>query len=155
MRGWSGLVTRTPASASEPRLDPEQTGTPNYSEHRLSLPHGSAFFLYLHQSADKRRSNATGAKEAGSPTRPHPPAKEAIGDKPEESEILWPGPTLSLTDSTAILSLVIMGVSSSRADNCTGYDALVSQSAETIDLGHGLKQTSSRSQSILFSNDSM
>jgi hypothetical protein len=42
-----------------------------------------------------------------------------------------------------------------RADNCTGYDALVSQSAETIDLGHGLKQTSSRSQSILFSNDSM
>jgi hypothetical protein len=38
--------------------------------------------------------------------------------------------------STAILSLGIMGVSSSRADNCTGYDALVSQSAETIDLGH-------------------
>jgi hypothetical protein len=85
----------------------------------------------------------------------YPPAKESIGDKPEESEILWPGPTLSLTDSTAILSLGIMGVSSSRADNCTGYDALVSQSAETIDLGHGLKQTSSRSQSILFSNDSV
>jgi hypothetical protein len=57
--------------------------------------------------------------------------------------------------STATLSLGIMGVSSSRADNCTGYDALVSQSAETIDLGHGLKQTSSRSQSILFSNDSI
>ena len=57
--------------------------------------------------------------------------------------------------STAILSLGIMGVSSSRADNCTGYDALVSQSTETIDLGHCVKQTSSRSQSILFSNDSM
>jgi hypothetical protein len=60
-----------------------------------------------------------------------------------------------LLASTAILSLSIMGVSSSRADNCTGYDALVAQSAETTDLGHGLKQTSFRSQSILLSNDSM
>jgi hypothetical protein len=57
--------------------------------------------------------------------------------------------------STAILSLGIMGVSSSRADNCTGYDALVSQSAEMTDLGHGLKQTSLKSQSILISNDSI
>jgi hypothetical protein len=56
--------------------------------------------------------------------------------------------------STAILSLGIMGVSA-WADNCTGYDALVSQSAETIDLGKGVKQTSIRSQSVLFSNDSM
>ena len=57
--------------------------------------------------------------------------------------------------STAILSLGIMGVSSSRADNCTGYDALVLQSAETLDLGHGLKQTSVRQESILISNDSI
>ena len=57
--------------------------------------------------------------------------------------------------STAILSLGIMGVSSSRADNCTGYDALVLQSAETLDLGHGLKQTSVRQESILVSNDSI
>jgi hypothetical protein len=48
-----------------------------------------------------------------------------------------------------------MGVSSSRADNCTGYDALVLQSAETLDLGHGLKQTSVRQESILVSNDSI
>ena len=57
--------------------------------------------------------------------------------------------------STAILSLGVMGVSSSRADNCTGYDALVLQSAETLDLGHGLKQTSVRQESILISNDSI
>src|SRR5215467_11671344 len=56
---------------------------------------------------------------------------------------------------TALLSLGTMGVSASWADNCTGYDALVTQSAETTDLGHGLKQTSVRSTSMLFTNDSM
>jgi hypothetical protein len=54
-----------------------------------------------------------------------------------------------------VLSLGSMGVSASWADNCTGYDAGVTQSAETTDLGHGLKQTSVRSTSMLFSNDSM
>jgi hypothetical protein len=56
---------------------------------------------------------------------------------------------------TALLSLGTMGVSASWADNCTGYDAGVTQSAETTDLGHGLKQTSVRSTSMLFTNDSM
>ena len=56
---------------------------------------------------------------------------------------------------TALLSLGTMGVSASWADNCTGYDAGVTQNAETTDLGHGLKQTSVRSTSMLFSNDSM
>src|SRR5215831_17319763 len=56
---------------------------------------------------------------------------------------------------TALLSLGTMGASASWADNCTGYDALVTQSAETTDLGHGLKQTSFRSTAMLFSNDSM
>jgi hypothetical protein len=55
----------------------------------------------------------------------------------------------------AFLLLGLMCVSPSWADNCTGYDALVTQSAETTDLGHGLKQTSVRSTSMLFSNDSM
>ena len=61
----------------------------------------------------------------------------------------------TLLVSTAILSLGIMGVSSTRADNCTGYDVLVAQSAETTDLGKGVKQTSSRSESILLSSDSI
>ena len=56
---------------------------------------------------------------------------------------------------TALLSLGTMGASASWADNCTGYDAGVTQSAETTDLGHGLKQTSVRSTSMLFSNDSI
>jgi hypothetical protein len=42
---------------------------------------------------------------------------------------------------TALLFLGTMGVSASWADNCTGYDAGVTQSAETTDLGHGLKQS--------------
>ena len=60
---------------------------------------------------------------------------------------------LRLIGYTALLGT--MGVSASWADNCTGYDAGVTQSAETTDLGHGLKQTSVRSTSMLFSNDSM
>jgi hypothetical protein len=48
-----------------------------------------------------------------------------------------------------------MCVSASWADTCTGYDALVTQTAEVTDLGHGLKQTSVRETSILVSNDSM
>ena len=55
---------------------------------------------------------------------------------------------------TAMLSL--MGMSSSWADNCSGYDSLVTQSAETIDLGHGVKQTSVKSHStVITSNDSI
>jgi hypothetical protein len=56
---------------------------------------------------------------------------------------------------TAILSLGIMGASSSWADNCTGYDPGVTLSAETTDLGHGLKLTSVRSTSMLISTDSI
>src|SRR5215469_7207587 len=55
----------------------------------------------------------------------------------------------------AFLLFGVMCVSPSWADNCTGYDALVTQSAETTDLGHGLKQTSFRSTAMLFSDDSM
>jgi hypothetical protein len=55
----------------------------------------------------------------------------------------------------AILPLGIMCMSASWADTCTGYDALVTQTAEVTDLGHGLKQTSVRQTSILVSNDSM
>ena len=54
----------------------------------------------------------------------------------------------------AVMLLGIMSVSS-WADTCTGYDILVAQSAETIDLGKGLKQTSVKSQSIVMSNDSV
>jgi hypothetical protein len=57
--------------------------------------------------------------------------------------------------STAILSLGIMGVSSSWADNCTGYGTTVTQSAETTDLGKGVKQTTWKSTSVVMSNDSI
>ena len=53
---------------------------------------------------------------------------------------------LRLIGYTALLGT--MGVSASWAGNCTGYDAGVTQSAETTDLGHGLKQTSRSLQSI-------
>jgi hypothetical protein len=57
---------------------------------------------------------------------------------------------------TAVLPLgVFCTATTSWADNCTGYDALVAQSAETTDLGQGLKLTSFKSQSILISNDSV
>ena len=56
----------------------------------------------------------------------------------------------------AILPLGIQCVSLARAaDTCTGYDALVVQSADTTDLGHGMKQTTVKQHSILFSNDSI
>ena len=55
----------------------------------------------------------------------------------------------------ALLPLGLMCASSAWADNCTGYDALVVKSADTIDLGGGLKQTTLRLHSVLFSNDSI
>jgi hypothetical protein len=42
----------------------------------------------------------------------------------------------------------------SLADNCTGYDALVTTSAETRDLGNGMKLTVFQAESMLFSEDS-
>ncbi len=56
---------------------------------------------------------------------------------------------------TAVLLLAIMFMSPSWADTCTGYDTLVTQSAETTDLGQGLKQTSWKAQSVIMSNDSV
>jgi hypothetical protein len=53
------------------------------------------------------------------------------------------------------LPLGVFCTSTAWADTCTGFDALVTQSAETTDLGHGLKQTSIKAHSILFSNDSV
>jgi hypothetical protein len=41
------------------------------------------------------------------------------------------------------------------ADNCTGYDALVTTSAETRDLGNGMTLTVFRSESILITDDSI
>jgi hypothetical protein len=55
-----------------------------------------------------------------------------------------------------VFPLGVLGVSPSRAaDTCTGYDTLVVQSIEVTDLGKGLKQTTSRSQSVVLSNDSI
>ena len=55
----------------------------------------------------------------------------------------------------AVLPLGIMSMSSSWADTCTGYDVIINQSAETTDLGQGLKQTSFKGQSVLLSTDSV
>ena len=63
---------------------------------------------------------------------------------------------LRVIGCAAILPLGIQCVSSARAaDTCTGYDALVVESADTTDLGHGMKQTTVKQHSILFSNDSI
>jgi hypothetical protein len=56
----------------------------------------------------------------------------------------------------AVLPLGVVCMSPAwGADTCTGYDTLVTQSSETTDLGHGLKLTSSRAQSVVMSNDSI
>ena len=41
------------------------------------------------------------------------------------------------------------------ADNCTGYDILVTQSAETLDVGNGHTLTVFRASSVLTSEDSI
>jgi hypothetical protein len=56
---------------------------------------------------------------------------------------------------TAFLPLGIMGMSSSWADTCTGYSVDFTQSAETTDLGKGLKQTTMTQQDVVLSNDSI
>jgi len=51
---------------------------------------------------------------------------------------------------TAVLPLGVMCMSSSwAADTCTGYDVLVTQSADATDLGHGLKQTTVKQSSVV------
>jgi hypothetical protein len=55
----------------------------------------------------------------------------------------------------AVMSLGLLGVSPSWADNCTGYDVLFTESAETTDLGQGTKQLTVRQHSVLLSNDSI
>ncbi len=56
---------------------------------------------------------------------------------------------------TAVLPLGVMCLSPARADTCTGYDVLVTQSADTADLGHGLKQTTVKQSSVVLSNNSI
>ena len=41
------------------------------------------------------------------------------------------------------------------ADNCTGYDALVTQTAETLDVGNGHTLTVFRSESLIISDNSI
>jgi hypothetical protein len=53
----------------------------------------------------------------------------------------------------AIAATLFACGSSLAADNCTGYDALVTQSAETTDLGKGHSLTLIRQTSILISGD--
>jgi len=45
--------------------------------------------------------------------------------------------------------------SAAFADNCTGYDALVTTNANTLDLGNGMTLTVFQSESILISGDSI
>ena len=41
------------------------------------------------------------------------------------------------------------------ADNCTGYDTIVTTSSETRDLGNGMKLTTFQAESALLSQDSV
>lgn len=52
---------------------------------------------------------------------------------------------------TAIVGLLACGAA--FADNCTGYDALVTTSAETRDLGNGMTLTSFQSESMLIADN--
>jgi hypothetical protein len=62
--------------------------------------------------------------------------------------LLWP--------SVLVFGLsLLMGTPARAADNCTGYDALVTISSETRDLGHGHTLTVFRNESILISDDSI
>jgi len=52
-----------------------------------------------------------------------------------------------------IISACLIAPNVSIADNCTGYDVLVTQTAETTDLGQGHKLTLIRQTSLITSQD--
>jgi len=61
---------------------------------------------------------------------------------------LWP--------SAFVIGLsLLIGTPALAADTCTGYDALVAISSETLDLGHGHTLTVARNESIVISDDSI
>src|SRR4029077_3860385 len=100
--------------AWESALTPSPGKTPRAAPHRFQLRDCGMLALLAADEVGKstvhggRRSGATPDRDQGPrrrgacsrtrrgravvATRPDPPAKESIGDKPEESEILWPGP---------------------------------------------------------------
>jgi hypothetical protein len=55
----------------------------------------------------------------------------------------------------AVAATLCVAVPSWAADTCTGHDILVTQLADTTDLGHGLKQITVKQYSIVMSNDSI
>ena len=57
--------------------------------------------------------------------------------------------------STTVLPLGILCASPAWADTCTGYDVLTAAPPDTADLGHGLKQTKVKAQSVVLSSDSV
>ena len=55
----------------------------------------------------------------------------------------------------ATLPICLLCICSSWADTCTGYDVVTAAPSVTTDMGHGLKVTGLKSQSVLLSNDSI
>jgi hypothetical protein len=63
--------------------------------------------------------------------------------------------TGKLLRSGFVVGLGVFLCGTALADNCTGYDALVTTNTETRDLGNGMTLTAFQSESILFSSDSI
>lgn len=63
--------------------------------------------------------------------------------------------TAKLLRSGFIVGGSLFLCSAALADNCTGYDALVTTSANTLDLGNGMTLTVFQSESIVISGDSI
>ena len=66
------------------------------------------------------------------------------------------GIRLSIAFAATSVGLVAMTAAApASADNCTGYDALVAQTAETTDVGKGVTLTVWKNQSIITSENSI
>jgi hypothetical protein len=58
-----------------------------------------------------------------------------------------------LLRSGFVVGLGVFLCGTALADNCTGYDALVTTYTETRDLGNGMKLTTYQMESIIFTSD--
>jgi len=63
--------------------------------------------------------------------------------------------TAKLLRNGCIVGTGLLLCGTAFADNCTGYDALVTTSAETRDLGNGMTLTTFQSESILITDNSI
>ena len=90
-------------------------------------------------SAVTKRASATARFKASSPL---PRSREDV----MRASVYW-------KEALAVATSLFVSSSSLAADNCTGYDVLVTQSAETSDLGKGHSVTIVSQSSLLITDD--